>query len=108
MEVKKYTAYHLSLLNYDLDTQWPYINREYENENRKRTEEIIERARAASTISNSRTSSLFVCSTMYNVRLWAAKKFKGVTPYLYTLELSGELSWLDATFYEEVFNSIDH
>lgn len=88
--------------------QWPPINREYENENSKRTEEIIEGNRDASIFLNSRASSLFVCSTMDNVKLWAIKKNKGLHPYLYTLKLSGELLWVDATFYEEVFNSIDN
>lgn len=108
MVVKDYIAFHLSMFDYDLGIQWPPINREYENENRKRAEEITERIRDVSTVLNSRASSLFVCSTIDNVKLWAIKKFKGLYPYLYTLKLSGELLWVDATSYEKVFTCMDN
>lgn len=108
MKVEKLKAYHLSLCDYELGTHWPSINRIYQNYNRKETEEIIEAYREASTVLISRESSLFVCSTIDNVKLWAIKKFKVKRPYLYTLELTGELYWVDASLYEKVFECIDN
>lgn len=107
MKVEKLKAYHLSLLDYEKGMQWPSINRVYDEHNRKETEEIIEAYREATTVLISRESSLFVCSTIDNVKLWAIKKFKMKRPYLYTLELTGELYWVDASLYEKVFDCID-
>ena len=107
MKVEKLKAYHLSLLDYDKGMKWPSINRVYDDFNRRKTEEIIEKYRDISKILISRSTSLFICSTLQNVELWGIKKFKMKNPYLYTLELTGELYWVDANHYEKVFDCFD-
>jgi|GEM_PF-4149461 len=106
MKVVKYKAYHLSLCDNETGTLWPDINREYIEWNRKLTEETLEYYRDSSRILVSRKTSLFVCSSLDNMREWYIKKFKNKNPFVYALELTGDLYWMDGKHYEDLFEFI--
>lgn len=106
MKVVEYKAYHLSLCDNEIGTIWPNINREYKEWNRKLTEEILENYRDSSKILVNRKTSLFVCSSLDNVREWYIKKFKNKNPFVYTLELTGDLYWVNDRYYEDLFEFI--
>ena len=108
MEVINFKAYHLSLCDNEIGTIWPDINREYKEWNRKLTEEILENYRDSSRILVNRKTSLFVCSSLDNVREWYIKKFKNKNPFVYTLELTGDLYWMDDRHYEDLFEFISN
>lgn len=106
MKVIKLKAYHLSLCDYERYTIWPEINREYKEWNRKLTEDILEYYRDFSSILTNRKISLFVCSSLDNVKEWYIKKFKNQNPFVYTLELTGDLYWVNDKYYEDLFEFI--
>lgn len=106
MKVIKFRAYHLSLCDNEIGTIWPNINREYKEWNRKLTEDILEYYRNFSNISTNRKTSLFVCSSLDNVNDWFIKKFKNQNPFVYTLELTGNLYWMNDRHYEDLFEFI--
>lgn len=106
MKVEKYIAYHICT-NYIEDASvWENIVREYEKPNRDKTEEILENHRNTD-VAVSRKNALFVCYNRDNVDLWINKKFKNQSVYIYKLELTGDLYWVDASFYEKIFKLID-
>lgn len=108
MEVINFKAYHLSLCDNEIGTIWPNINREYKEWNRKLTEEILENYRDSSKILMNRKTSLFVCSSLDNVNDWYIKKFKNQNPFIYTLELTGNLCWMNDRSYEDLFEFISN
>ena len=106
MKVEKYIAYHICT-NYFEDTNvLENIIRKCENINRSRTEEILENHRPCDVVV-SRMNALFVCYDKENVEFWINKKFKNKPLYIYKLELTGNLYWFDAFFYEEIFECIN-
>ena len=107
MKVKDFIVRHFSLCDFQIGDTWPLICRIYEKENRKMTENILEYHRKSTGITNSRKESLFVCHNNYQVHNWGVKKFKGKKPYLYTLKVTGDLIWVDARYYEKLFELVD-
>lgn len=106
MKVEKYIAYHIDADCVEDASVWDNIIRTYVKDNRRRVEEIIDGYCPAHFVVQ-RKNALFVCYDRNNVEFWINRKFKERKIYIYKLELTGDLYWVDASFYEELFDLVD-